>query len=106
MCDMMDRYILLHRPVSKALVDTKPSLLVTDDEMTSIKELASCLKPLKMGVKSLCERGANLLKADGVFKFILSELEKQDTAIARKMTDAIRTRFGERRLNNIVSLYR
>ena len=106
MSDMVDRYITLHRSVSKALVDIQPSLIVTDYELTSLKELASCLKPLKMGVKSLCERGTNLLKADGVFKFILSELEKQDTPISWDMTDAIRTRFGDRRLNNIVSLYR
>lgn len=106
MHDMLERYILLHRPVSKALVDIKPSLIVNDMELETLNELASCLKPLKMGVKSLCERGTTLLKADGVFKFILSELEKQESTISRDMAEAIRTRFGERRQSNIVSLYR
>ena len=97
---------MLHRPVSKALVDIRPSLIVKDDELSSLKELASCLKPLKMGVKKLCEHGANLLKADGVFKFILAELDKQHSVISQDMMEAIRTRIGDRRLSNIVSLYR
>lgn len=106
MSDMVDRYILLHRAISKALIDIQPSLILNDEEVKRLKELSSCLKPVKMGVKTLCERGTTLLKADGVFRFILSELEKHNTTICRDMHDAIKTRFQDRRQNNIVSLYR
>jgi len=81
MSDMVERYILLHRPVTKALIDTQPLLILNEEELKRLKELSSCLKPLKMGVKTLCERGTTLLKADGVFRFILSELEKHDNTI-------------------------
>ena len=47
-----------------------------------------------------------LLKADAIFGFMFSEMEKQDTVLSREMAEALKNRFTERRQRAIVSLYR
>ncbi|XP_030578053.1 zinc finger BED domain-containing protein 4-like [Archocentrus centrarchus] len=106
LADMLDRYIALHRPVTKTLVDINNALIITNEELALIQQLSSCLKPVKMGVESLCNRDTTLVKADGIFIFMIDQLTKQDTPLSLEMRDAIERRFMERRQKNLVSLYR
>lgn len=106
LADMLDRYIQLHRPVTKTLIDINPALIMANDELAHIKQLSSCLKPVKMGVESLCKRDTTLIKADGIFIFMMDQLSKQETPLSLEMRDAIVSRFTERRQKNLVSLYR
>lgn len=52
LADILQQYILLHRPVTKTLVDINPRLNISDGQLNLIKQLTSCLKPVKMGVES------------------------------------------------------
>lgn len=106
LADMLDRYILLHRPVTKTLININPGLIISGEQLSLIKQLTSCLKPVRMGVESLCQRDTTLIKADGIFSFMMDELIKHETPLSREMRDALQTRFTERRQKNIVSLYR
>lgn len=106
LADMLDRYIALHRPVTKTLVDINNALIISNLELALIKELNSCLKPVKMGAEALCNRDTTLVKADGIFIFMIDQLTKQHTPLSLEMRDAIERRFVERRQKNLVSLYR
>ncbi|XP_073715766.1 uncharacterized protein [Misgurnus anguillicaudatus] len=106
LADMLDRYIVLHRPVTKTLIDINPALIITSEHLALIKQLSSCLKPVRMGIESLCKRDTTLIKADGIFFFMMDQLSKQETPLSQEMRDAIETRFTQRRQKNIVSLYR
>ena len=92
--------------MTKTLVDINPNLIVSDAQRDSIQKLVTCMKPLKMGVESLCRRDTTLVKADGIFMFMMAEMEKQDTVLSREMGLALQHRFTERRLRDTVSLYR
>lgn len=106
LADMLDRYIALHRPVTKTLIDINPALIISNEQLVLIKQLSACLKPVKMGVESLCKRDTTLTKADGIFIFMMNQLSKQETPLSQEMRDAIETRFTQRRQKNLVSLYR
>ena len=106
LADMLDRYIVLHRPVTKTLIDINPALIITNEQLALIKQLSSCLKPVRIGVESLCKRDTTLIKADGIFIFMMDQLSKQETPLSLEMRDAIETRFTQRRQKNLTSLYR
>uniref|UniRef100_A0AAV2MI82 Transposase n=1 Tax=Knipowitschia caucasica TaxID=637954 RepID=A0AAV2MI82_KNICA len=78
LADMLDCYIALHKTVSKTLIDINPALIITNEQLALIKQLSSCLKPLR----------------------------KQETRLSQEMRDAIESRFTQRRQKNLVSLYR
>ncbi|CAL9683679.1 unnamed protein product [Knipowitschia caucasica] len=101
LADMLDRYIALHKAVSKTLIDINPALIITNEQLALIKQLSSCLKPVRMGVESLCKRDTTLIKADGIFFFMIDQLRKQETRLSQEMRDAIESRFTQRRQKNL-----
>lgn len=82
---MLDRYIVLHRPVTKTLIDINPALIITNEQLTLIKQLSSCLKLVRMAVKSLCKRDTTLIKADAIFVCMMDQLCKQETPLSQEM---------------------
>lgn len=82
LADMLDHHTVLHRPVTQSLIDINPSLIIINKELTLIKQLSSCLKPVRMGVESLCKQDTSLVKADGIWNGMMDQLSKKETPLS------------------------
>ena len=75
MYEMIERFILLKKCISKALLD----LSIEDDmsaaEFSFVNELKCALEPMKLAVEALCRKDATLLTAEGIFQFLFLELK-------------------------------
>jgi hypothetical protein len=104
---MIERFLLLKRPVSKALIDlqdTSLSLTFSMEECSLLEELLKALAPIKLASERLGSRDANLLTAEGVFKFLFGTLEKNNSELSNKLLDALKMRIEERKRGDLVSL--
>jgi hypothetical protein len=107
MMAMIERFLLLRKAVGKALVDLGKNMDLSEDEFELLSDLTSALKPIQLGVEALSRRDATLLTADGVFRFIFSQLCSQDQSkVSVQLAKAIKRRIAERRQTNLVSLLR
>lgn len=98
LCDMLDRFDTLKAAVHKAIIDIgdKRIKMIDDYEYATIPRLIRCLRILKLGAEALCRRESGLLEAGAALTFILDALVKEDSAIARKLSDALKQRIIQR----------
>ncbi|GFT71633.1 BED-type domain-containing protein [Trichonephila clavipes] len=70
-----------------------------------VKEEFGCEKmPVKIGLEKLCSRNATLLTAEGVFSFVIGELNGQNSEFAKNMKYSLIQRINERRNVNLIGL--
>lgn len=79
--------------------------LLSEAEFNLIREIVQILDPIKTAVEALCQRDMNLYKADIVLKFMLSEIEKNQSPLGTELGNQLRTRIEQRRtvLSSILS---
>lgn len=100
---MLERYLEIRQSVSKALIDCNEENIDLDkEEVTAIQHLVSSLQPVKAGAEKLGNRNSTLLSSEGIFQFVLNELDSQDTAISKMIRQCLIQRINERRNKNLV----
>lgn len=97
--DMISRFLLLFQSkcLQHALVVVESEITFKDTEIQLLADIESALNPLKITIKKLCRRDANLLEADSAIHLLIEELDKQTNTFGQNLRDSIITRFMERR---------
>lgn len=94
---MLDRFMFLKSCVQKALIDLESPITIDENEFRKISDLLDVLAPIKLAAEKLCRREANLCSAEEVLKLMMEEVSTKSSDIARKMTEALEKRIGQRR---------
>ena len=94
---MLERFLKLQGPIRKALIDSKSSIVFSDNEFTQIENLVRALETVKLTVDALCRRDANLLTAEAALKFMITKLRRPDSSVSRDLAEALSTRISQRR---------
>ena len=98
----------INKSITIALVDCNQELVTFDlqkPEVDAISHLVTSLEPVKFGAeKQLGDRTSTLLSAEGIFSFILNELELLNNLISIKLHVAIIKRIEKRRNSNLVGM--
>ncbi|GFW36146.1 uncharacterized protein TNCV_4930081 [Trichonephila clavipes] len=82
---MLERFLEIKSAISKALIDIKEGQMMVKIEFETVTTIAAGLKPVKIGLEKLCSRNATLLTAEGVFSFVIGELNEQNSEFAKNM---------------------
>ncbi|GFU61820.1 uncharacterized protein TNCV_4564661 [Trichonephila clavipes] len=80
---MLERFLEIILAVLKALIDIKADQMMVQCE--TVTTIAADLKPVKIGLEKLCSRNATLLTAEGVFSFVIVELNEQNSEFGENM---------------------
>ncbi|GFU17586.1 uncharacterized protein TNCV_3989081 [Trichonephila clavipes] len=75
---MLERFLEIKSTISKALIDIKEEQMMVNVEFETVTTIVKGLKPVKIGLEKLCSRNATLLTAEGVFSFVIGELNEQN----------------------------
>ncbi|GFS51938.1 uncharacterized protein TNCV_2968611 [Trichonephila clavipes] len=73
-------------------------------QFETVTTIAAGLKPVKIGLEKLCSRNATLLTAEGVFSFVIGELNEQNSEFAKDMKYSLIQRINYRRNVNLIGL--
>ena len=68
--------------------------------------MKAALEPVKLAVEAMCRQNATLLTAEGIFLFLIREMKKQRTTLAKKLLSAVKNRIHQRRKNDLINLMR
>ena len=101
---MIERFLDLKKPLSKALIGISGSTNIEDYEWEILEDIQKSLKPIEIAVSSLCNRELSLLTAEGIFNFMYSQLEKNGSQLALNLFEALKNRIEYRRQKEIVIL--
>lgn len=97
-------FVKLYDAVKTTLIKLKKSNLLLNIDVQLLRETISALEPIKVGSDSLSADDSNLLACETVIKFVLEELQVQNTDISRILFEAIQNRIVQRRNKSLVSL--
>ncbi|GFX27133.1 uncharacterized protein TNCV_440391 [Trichonephila clavipes] len=75
---MLERFLEIKSAISKALIDIKEEQMMVNVEFEIVTTTVKDLKPVKIRLEKLCSRNATLLTAEGVFSFVIGELNEQN----------------------------
>ncbi|GFV01744.1 uncharacterized protein TNCV_2704381 [Trichonephila clavipes] len=94
---ILARFLEIKSAISKALIDIKEEQMMVNVEFETVTTIVKGLKPVKIGLEKLCSRNATLLTAEGVFSFVIGELNEQDSEFAKNMKYSLIQTINERR---------
>ena len=106
MVDMIERFLLLHDFIRKAMIDfpdTQADFL--KEELQLLRDIVYSLSPVKLAVEKLSARSTNLLKADAIFTFLINSLSQRKTPFCSLMKAAVEKRFAERRPSKLMDVF-
>ncbi|GFX10524.1 uncharacterized protein TNCV_2583461 [Trichonephila clavipes] len=101
---MLERFLEIKSAISKALIYIKEEQMMVNVEFETVTTIVKGLKPVKIGLGKLCSRNATLLTAEGVFSFVIGELNEQNSEFAKNMKYCLIQRINERRNVNLIGL--
>ena len=102
---MLERFVHLKECVVLTLNDLNASHMWNEDEeYYKVEELLKVLGPIKLAAEALGRQDANLLTSEGIFEFLLGELQNLKSEISQKLLHAIKARIEERRDTVLVTL--
>ena len=93
---MIRRFLILSECVNKSLVELNIDPIPENDNF-ALQNLVDVLAPVETAVTELRKNDANLITAEGVYKFLFEKLQPMQTNIAKKLIHAIKIRMDERR---------
>lgn len=102
--DMLERFYKLRKCILKAMIDLKIDISMSSNELEVVNEIIKTLRPVKLGMERLGKRDTNLLSAEAILKFIISELTEVQTPFSFRMKSTIQWRIQERRNKSLVGL--
>ena len=106
MFQIIERFILLKKCIFKALLDLSIAHDITQAEFLFFDEMKAALEPVKLAVEAMCRQEATLLTAEGIFLFLIGEMKKQRTTLAKKLLSAVKNRIQQKRKNDLIDLMR
>ncbi|GFX86202.1 uncharacterized protein TNCV_2560841 [Trichonephila clavipes] len=101
---MLERFLEIKSAISKALIDIKEEQMMVNVEFETVTTIVKGLKPVKIGLEKVCSRNATLLTAEGVFSFVIGELNEQNSEFAKNMKYSLIQRINERLNVNLIGL--
>ncbi|GFT76769.1 uncharacterized protein TNCV_2102531 [Trichonephila clavipes] len=101
---MLERFLEIKSAILKALIDIKEEQMMTNVEFETVTTIVAGLKSVKIGLEKLCSRNATLLTAEGVFSFVIGELNEQNSEFAKNMKYSLIQRINERHDVNLTGL--
>ncbi|GFV18931.1 uncharacterized protein TNCV_4758161 [Trichonephila clavipes] len=101
---MLERFLGIKSIISKALIAIKEKQMMVNVEFETVTAIVKGLKSLKIGLEKLCSRNVTLLTAEGVFSFVIGELNEQNSEFAKNMKYSLIQRINERRNVNLIGL--
>ena len=103
--DMLNRFIALEKIINNTLIHLNlRSLILNEEELTSVKNLVEALKPIEKGSRKLGHRKVTLGKADQFLELMLAKLYKLTTPIGRQLYASVESRIKERRNKKAATL--
>ncbi|GFX06843.1 uncharacterized protein TNCV_1201581 [Trichonephila clavipes] len=78
--------------------------MMTNREFETVITIVAGLKPVKISLEKLCRRNATLLIAEGVFSFVLGELNERNSEFAKNIKYSLIQRIYERCNVNLIGL--
>ena len=104
---MIETILKVKKSVIQTLADLNNDFIITDQDFDTLEMIGKSLKPVKMAAEALCRRDATLLVAEGIFRFLLKQLQQHNhNWLSQALYVAILKRVQERRHRNVVSLMR
>ena len=73
---MIETILKVNKSVSQALADLNSDFMISDQDFDTLELNAKPLKPVKMTAKAVCRRDATLVVAEGIFCFLLEQLQR------------------------------
>ncbi|PRD36606.1 UNVERIFIED_CONTAM: hypothetical protein NCL1_08161 [Trichonephila clavipes] len=73
-------------------------------EFETVTTIVAGLKPVKFGLEKLCNRNATFLIVEGVFSFVIGELNEQNLEFSKINKYFLIQRINDRRNVNLVRL--
>ncbi|GBM43007.1 hypothetical protein AVEN_88608-1 [Araneus ventricosus] len=104
MLAMFEIFLEIKSAISKALIDIKEQKNLANVDFETLTVTVAGLKPVKIGLEKLCSRNATLLTAEGVFAFIIGELNQQNSEFAKNMKCSHVQKISERHNVSLVGL--
>ncbi|GFT53265.1 BED-type domain-containing protein [Trichonephila clavipes] len=101
---MLEISLEIKSAISKALIDIKEEQMRVNVEFETVTTIVKGLKPVKIGLEKLCSRNATLLTAEGVFSFVIGELNEQNSEFAKNMKYSLIQRINEIHNVNLIGL--
>ncbi|GFV74980.1 BED-type domain-containing protein [Trichonephila clavipes] len=101
---MLKRFLEIKSAILKALIDIKEEQMMVNVEFETVTTIVKGLKLVKIGLEKLCSRNATLLTAEGVFSFVIGELNEQNSEFAKDMKYSLIQRINARRNVNLIGL--
>ncbi|GFU24171.1 uncharacterized protein TNCV_2007571 [Trichonephila clavipes] len=104
---MLERFLEIKSAILKilkALIDVKEEQMMVNVDFETVTTIVAGLKPAKTDVEKLCSRNATLLTAEGVFLFIIGELNEQNSEFEKNMKYSLIQSVNERRNVNLIGL--
>lgn len=96
LADMLSRFLKLKDSITKALIDIKANINISEEEMQCLSNLSNSLNIIKVTVEALCKRDGNLITAMTILKFMLQKLNDNDSYISSRLAESLRTRIKQR----------
>ena len=79
---------------------------MTLDEYSVLENIVPTLQPMKLAIEALGRRDANLLTADGIFRFIFSQLDSINSNFSLELKARVAKRLKERSQNHLFGVLR
>ena len=104
--EMLERFTALQSNMQKALHDINPQHveIISEFDISVINVIIGALQPIKIAIERITRIDASLLTAEIVYRFVLEELEGQDTFFSRHLRTAICNRVVKSRNCNLLDL--
>ena len=86
---MLKRFYKLRREIKLACNSAELSFTLSDEYLEKINQLCKALTPLKFATKKLSKTDADLLFADQMIQFMISQLEAQNSEISKNFNGSL-----------------
>ena len=92
----------------QSLIDIRSTEKIDLIDWNILEDIWQCLIPIEIAVSALCRRHATLLSAEGIYRFLMDQLDKNSSIdFCQELKSTVELRFrDERRQVNIVNLHR
>ncbi|GBM74952.1 hypothetical protein AVEN_18680-1 [Araneus ventricosus] len=101
---VLERFLKIKSTISKALIVIKEKQILANVEVETLSAIVAGLKPVKIYLEKLFSRSATLVTAEGLFVFIIGELDQQNSEFPKNMKCSLVYRISERRNVSLVGL--
>ncbi|GFT83558.1 uncharacterized protein TNCV_4866221 [Trichonephila clavipes] len=96
--------VSIERGFQHPLTDIKEEQMMVNVEFETVTTIDAGLNPVKIGLEKLCSGNATLITAEGVFSFVIGELNEQNSEFAKNMKYSLIQRINKTRNVNLIGL--